>query len=256
MPLEREQVVTVSASAENIGHANALRARVTTVIADAIRAQPRTLQTSIGPSQIGNPCARAILHTLNGGADPRKGEAAWRPAVGTAIHAQLELWFRRLPDRYLVEQRVEIGHHAGQDIGGTCDLYDLDTDTVIDWKSASAARLKAYRANGPSDIYRTQAHLYGLGVLRTLGHVPQHVAVAWLPRDGDLRDMHVWSEPWNPTIALDALNRLDQLYAELRLIGLDAALEQYPPCTDTWCGWCRDTTRPTTLAEAFAQASK
>lgn len=238
------------------GHANVLRRDVTAVIAGAIRQQPRTLQTSIGPSQIGNPCTRAILHTLNGDADPRKGEAAWRPAVGTAIHAQLERWFAATDDhtRYLVEQRVEIGHHAGQAIGGTCDLYDLDTNTVLDWKTASAARLKSYRANGPSDTYRIQAHLYGLGILRTLGHVPQHVAVAWLPRDGDLRDMHVWTEPWNPQIALDALDRLDRLHAELHLIGLDAALNEHPTCTDTWCGWCRDTTRPTTTAQLFADA--
>ena len=237
-----------------------LRADLTAVIADAIRNQPRTLQASIGPSEIGNECSRAILHKLAGTPDPRAGEAAWRPAVGTAIHAQLEQWFKAEAvgndGPWIVEQRVEIGEHAGQQIGGTCDLYDIDRATVIDWKSASASKLKAYRANGPSETYRIQAHLYGLGVLRTLGHVPAHVAVAWLPRDGELRDMHVWSEPWNPQTALDALNRLDGLAAELRLIGLDAALNEYPPCTDTWCGWCRDTTRPTTLAEAFAQASK
>jgi len=234
------------------GLADVLRRDLTAVIADAIRQQPRTLQTTIGPSEIGNPCSRAILHKLAGTPDPRAGEAAWRPAVGTAIHAQLEQWFRAQEGRYLVEQRVQVA----DGIPGTCDLYDLHTHTVVDWKSGSQARIKAYRANGPNDTYRIQAHLYGLGVLRTLGHVPQHVAVAWLPRDGDLRDMHVWTEPWDPQVALDALNRLDGLAAEMRLIGLDAALNEYPPCTDTWCGWCRDTTRPTTLAEAFAQASK
>ena len=239
------------------GHADTIRTGLTAVIADAIRAQPRTLQTTIGPSEIGVPCPRAILHKLAGTPDPRAGEAAWRPAVGTAIHAQLERWFRPHA-RYLVEERVTIGYHGGQDIAGTCDLYDLETATVVDWKTCSASKLKAYKANGPSPQYRVQAHLYGLGILRSTQHVPEHVAVFWLMRDGDLnkRDTHVWTEPFNPVVALDALHRLDALHAELRLIGLDAALDQYQPCTDPWCGWCRDITRPTTTAELFAQHLK
>lgn len=236
-------------------HAGAVRRDLTGVVADAIRQQPRTLQKSIGPSEIGNPCARAILSKLAGATDPRAGEAAWRPAVGTAIHAQLEAWFRPLHDRYLVEQRVHLGQWAGQDIAGTCDLYDLATRTVIDWKSGSQTRIKAYRANGPNETYRIQAQLYGLGLLRSTAHVPEHVALVWMPRDGDLTDMHVWSEPFDAGVALDALNRLDGLAAELRLLGLEAALNEHPTCTDHWCGWCRATTRPTTLAEAVAAAS-
>lgn len=233
-------------------HADVLRKDLTAVIANAIRQQPRTLQTTIGPSEIGNPCERAILHKLAGTPDPRAGEAAWRPAVGTAIHAQLEQWFRAHPALYLVEQRVQVA----PGIAGTCDLYDLDTGTVIDWKGGSQSRIKQYRANGAPQQYRIQAHLYGLGILRTLSHVPAHVAIVWLPRDGELRDMHVWTEPWNPQVALDALARLAQIQADLDQLGLTAALDQHPTCTDTWCGWCRDTTRPTTLADAYAQASK
>ena len=232
-----------------------LRTDLTAVIADAIRQQPRTLQKAIGPSEVGLSCSRALLHKLAGSPDPRAGEAAWRPAVGTAIHAQLEQWFRPL-DRYLVEQRVEIGHYAGQTIAGTCDLYDTETATIADWKTASASKLKAYKANGPSQQYRIQAHLYGLGYARSTSHIPANVALVWVARDGELRDTHVWSEPWNPQVALDALARLDALHAELRLIGLDAALDQYQPCTDPWCRPCRDTQQPTTTAALFAQHLK
>ena len=233
-----------------------LRADLTAVIADAIRKQPRTLQTTIGPSEIGNECSRAILHKLAGTPDPRAGEAAWRPAVGTAIHAQLEQWFRAAGDRYLVERRVSVGDYAGQTIAGTCDLYDTHTRTVCDWKSASTSRLKHYKANGPGDTYRIQAHIYGLGLLRSTHHVPEHVAVIFVPRDGDLRDTYLWTEPWQPQVAIDALNRLDALHAELRLLGLEEALKQYQPCTDTWCGWCRAEQRPTTTSELFALALK
>lgn len=233
--------------------AGRLRDTLTRHIATSIRAHPRSQQQAIGPSEIGNPCARALIHKLAGTPDPRAGEAAWRPAVGTAIHSQLDAWFRPL-ERYIVETRVHIGHHAGQDIGGHMDLFDLEEAAVIDWKTASATRLKSYRANGPSPTYRVQAHLYGLGAFRTLGIAPRTVALAWLPRDGDLRDAHVWAEPWDPMLAVESLTRLDGLYDEVTRHGLTAALNLHPTCGDAWCGWCKADTRPTTTAEAIATA--
>ena len=57
------------------------------IIEQAIAHQPRTLQTSIGPSEIGNPCDRRIGYKL-AGTQPVNGVGAvnWKAFVGTALH--------------------------------------------------------------------------------------------------------------------------------------------------------------------------
>ena len=56
----------------------------------AIENQPRTLQTRIGPSEIGEPCPRALIARLFGIPEPGPPEPpncrAW---VGTCMHSGL-----------------------------------------------------------------------------------------------------------------------------------------------------------------------
>jgi hypothetical protein len=60
---------------------------------DAIRHKithhPRSLQKRIGPSEIGNPCDRRIGYKLLGQPENPRGDA-WKPTIGTAVHAWLE----------------------------------------------------------------------------------------------------------------------------------------------------------------------
>lgn len=122
-------------------------------IRHGITNQPRSLQRRIGPSEIGDPCPKALLHKLNGDEETDRG-VAWKAWVGTGIHAMLEQTFTnpdavgQNPDRdggprYLLEQRVTVGHVDGQPVTGSCDLFDRESGTIVDWKALAINELVA-----------------------------------------------------------------------------------------------------------------
>lgn len=207
---------------------------------------PRSLQKHIGPSGVGTPCDRRLALELLGATVHKGGTDKWAATVGTAVHAWLADAFtadnNRLasegrPPRWLVEQRVTV--RTG--LAGSCDLYDLQTHTVTDWKTTSVTRLREYRAKGdPGQQYRYQAHLYGMGWANA-GLPVRDVAVVFLPRSGVLRDTYYWTEPYDPAVAQAALDRMDGL-----LVGADIAetlgglgeFMQLLPRDTAFCDYC------------------
>lgn len=223
------------------------------VIRDGITRHPRSLQKRIGPSEIGRPCDRWVLHKLNGDGEPDRGPA-WKPAIGTAVHAQLEEWFEgaNVPGtsgdvtnwEWVTEAEVVVGQIGGQDIPGHSDLFHVPTGTVIDHKIVGPKQLSKYRLHGPSEQYRVQAHLYGCGFTRDGGWGPARtVAIAFLPRDGELDSAYFWSEAYDPHLAAAAMGRANRLWTMLQVVGIDAALAASPLCDDQWCTWCRQEKR-------------
>jgi hypothetical protein len=217
------------------------------VIKDGITRHPRSLQKRIGPSEIGRPCDRWILHKLNGDGEPDRGPA-WKPAVGTAVHDQLERWFDGANrgggelDRteWVTEWEVTVGTIGGQPITGHSDLFHVPTGTVIDHKVVGPKQISKYRLHGPSEQYRTQAHLYAAGFTADGGWGPARtVAIAFLPRDGELSSTVFWSEPFDPHRAAAAMLRANRLWTMLTVVGIDAALAASPLCDDEWCTWCK-----------------
>ena len=212
------------------------------IMIDAMVNQPRSLQKRIGPSEMGIECSRRILYKLAQVPEPDRGPA-WKPQVGTALHAQQEEWFGRsnkLPDtadRWLIEESVNVGQIGGQDHPGHTDLFDKFGHAVLDWKFVGASMLAKYKAHGPSAQYRTQAHLYGKGWADE-GWQTDLVMIFFIPRDGELSDAHVWSEPFDRTVAENALARMNQLDGLLKALGLEQALSLYPNCGDRFCPWC------------------
>jgi len=196
-------------------------------ITEAITNHPRSLQKQIGPSEVGMDCLRRLAYKLLDH-EERPQAPNWKATVGTAVHAWLEDVF--------TETRVDVGEVPGiGHITGSCDLYDRVTGTVLDHKCVGPAQLKKYRANGPSQQYRTQAHLYGRGWGRA-GMRATHVAICFLPRNGDLRDAYLWHEPYNEQIAVDGLNRLAGIQALIGLQGDDAL--SLIPTADQYCFNC------------------
>ncbi|NUP75335.1 MAG: hypothetical protein HOQ07_11915, partial [Sinomonas sp.] len=59
------------------------------LIEHGILNQPRSLQRTIGPSEIGNPCDHCLAAKLAGW-DETENDVPWLPFVGTAVHAALE----------------------------------------------------------------------------------------------------------------------------------------------------------------------
>ena len=219
------------------------------IIEEAIAQQPRTLQTSIGPSEIGNPCDRRIGYKL-AGTQPVNGIGAvnWKAFVGTAVHEILadiigrdEL--RNLADednftatRWHVEERVKPGMSInGVDVEGSCDLFDAATGTVWDWKTTTRNKIReVYRPHGVGDQYEVQAQLYGAG-WAAQGFDVRTVGVIFLTRDAEFTDRHVWHTPFDPKRAASALQRVRNISNAITGLGPNLAI----PILDTAPAYCR-----------------
>lgn len=227
------------------------------IIEDKVLRHPRSQQTAVGPSELGLPCSRQLLARLAGKKDQRR-DVAWKPVIGTAMHAWLEDTFAaadRPTTRFIVEQRVAVGEVAGRPVTGSCDLYDLETGTVADHKIVGLRQIADYRANGPSDQYRTQIMLYAKGIRDGgLLRPPERVAICFLPRDGEWGKRHIWEAPVDYDLADQALARANQLAALLNTVGLEQAQAIYPTCTSPWCWACPREGAHKTPTEAFAAA--
>ncbi|MFT4258022.1 hypothetical protein [Microbacterium sp.] len=180
---------------------------VYSIIEHAITQEPRTLQTTMGPSELAMGCEHCLAARLAGWA--KAPEAAWLPWIGTALHAKLEETFKPLPG-WLVETRVQVGEVRGQVVSGTSDLFAIELGQVIDHKCVGKSTLDGAK-RGPTEQYRGQAHLYGLGFFRA-GFDVKSVAINYLPRnDISLRRGVWWEEEWDPKVALQALARVERL---------------------------------------------
>jgi hypothetical protein len=222
--------------------ADALQQEYLDTLRNGINANPRSAQRRIGPSEIGIACSRALIHKLLKHEEPARA-AAWKPAVGTALHTQVEEWFNAVAQtdaqygRWLTEQRVTVGTIGGEEITGSTDLWDEWSHAVIDHKFVGKTSLRNYRANGPSLQYRVQGHLYGRGWANA-GKNPDIIMIAFVPRDGELDETYFWWEQYNPFIAEAALNRANNLLAAATILGAETALAAYPACDFVFCPWC------------------
>lgn len=238
-------------------------------ITNAIENHPRSQQTRIGPSEIGTPCTRRLLHKLNGDKEPERRGIPWLPTIGTAFHTWAADVFTNATanhypgerPRYLVETKVNVGEINGIDVTGSSDLFDTETGTVVDHKLIGKTPMQDYRRKGMRREYKVQAHLYGRGFQRA-GYEVNWVMIACLPRNEiSLDTNYFWSEPYDEQVAIDALDRATKLSQLITAVGIDIAVTLYPPCEDTrLCPWCVTPTTPkppaTTTAALIAAANE
>ncbi|MFF3324922.1 hypothetical protein [Streptomyces sp. NPDC002889] len=231
----------IATGSDDIGQA--LASRVADLIVDAANNAPRSQQKRIGPSEVGDPCERKLTYkmydwpTVTDGGDPIAS------ILGTGFHSWMEEAFtgRNTAGRYKIEERVTVREGATDDstLAGSSDLYDRGTGTVFDWKLVGTSTLDNYRRKGPGDQYRKQAHLYGLGQ-ENAGETPQRVAIVFVARYHELR-VHVWTEPYDRQVALDALERLDRIRQQLIDLDPEAHPErwsQIPTSEEAKCRFC------------------
>ncbi|MEU3162920.1 hypothetical protein [Streptosporangium sp. NPDC006930] len=222
------------------GLAGAIATSVVSTVKHAGANAPRSLQKVIGPSGIGMPCTRRLAYTLTDQPPINTGGDPWASIIGTAVHAWMadvyEAENRRLgAERYLVEKRL----HIRGNIYGSSDLFDRGTGAVIDWKVVGPDQLKKYAKQGPGDQYRTQGHIYGLGQ-ENAGEVVNDVAIVFLPRGGRIDGLHVWSEPYDRSIALAALERMDNVLTALSALDPPNNPDAWGlfPATESYCTFC------------------
>jgi hypothetical protein len=216
------------------GDTTLIAAELRHIIEHAITNHPRSLQTRIGPSELGNPCDRCLISKLAGIEEAR--DVAWLPFVGTGVHDQLERIIlaheaatAHLGGRYLTETQVTVGTVGGVPITGHCDLFDLYTGTELDYKCVGATTLRDVKANGPSETYKAQGHLYGKG-FEDAGYTVRAVSIWYLPRnEPTLANAYLWQEPYNRAVAQAALDRADMYATAIQILGPDAVLADAAP---------------------------
>lgn len=205
---------------------------------------PRSLQSFLGPSELGAKCDRQVagkmarLPRTNHVTDP------WPSIVGTALHAWAADAFnadnKRTRPRWITEQRVT----PHPDHPGTADLYDAKERAVIDHKFLGPGSMDKIRAvGGPPRHYVVQLLLYGLGY-RKEGLPVDRVVLAAYPRTAaSLDGLYVWERPYTP--ADDAL--LEEVFAQteyrkkwaIALITGQASLMDVPGAPDDQeCYFC------------------
>lgn len=181
----------------------------------------RSAQTTLGPSEIGTPCDRRLAMALLGVRPVNAGGDGWAAFVGTCTHAgmaEVYTFADAGTGRYAVELPVFLGVPTVP--RGTTDLLDRRDGTIIDWKVMGKYSLDKFKKDGPSDTYRTQAHVYGLGAERG-GEKVRNVAIVGLPRAGSsLDETHIWAEPYDRKLAQAALARVERIAKDLN--GVDA----------------------------------
>lgn len=204
----------------------------------------RSQQVAIGPSEIGNPCDQRVARVLAGMEQKNGRFDPWAGIVGTSIHA----WMQNAVDRYLKESGLPAGHplrawktevrvKADDLIAGSSDLY---TGDVVDYKSSSSDKIKVMRAKGKEAIppsYLVQGHIYGLGQDKA-GRPVRDIVLVFMPRNGLIKDMYLYREPYDVDVALKALDRMYRIADELIEANLpesgDWSTIEMMPSNDCW----------------------
>lgn len=225
-------------------HARADETGLRTPLIEAIKAfaanAPRSLQKAVGPSQVGTPCARQLAFQLSDMDPTRDVHDPWPSIVGTAVHAWLAeaMEYANTVAReqvWITERRVD----AGWGLRGSCDVFHVPSGTVLDWKVLGDSQYTKYTNQGPSETYRTQANVYGLG-FKNSGYEINRVGIVFLGRAKPLSGMHIWSEPFDQLRALKAVRRLIKLKSIMaaRVEGMATNPMRIPETPGNHCFFC------------------
>lgn len=208
------------------------------VLADALReliytgatTSERDLQTAVGMSEIGGDCERQLAYKIAETPPVNVTNDPMPSIMGTGFHLHVQRMIERLDRRrYLVETPVTY-----KGIPGTVDLYDRRRRIVIDWKSTSKAKLRRLRTDGPPQRAQVQIQIYG-AALKLLGEDPARLALAYVPRDGTLDDLWVWSTTPDQAVVDQWVSRFEGL-AEMVAKGYGPGDINAKP--SRLCSWC------------------
>lgn len=172
----------------------------------------RSAQRTLGPSEIGSPCDRQIAMKLLG-VEPANPQEGWAPFVGTAVHEELARMFQwangAQSGRYEVEMRLSFGNPLVPK--GTGDLLDRVMMMFLDHKLMGRWSLDKLIQQGPSEVYRTQVHVYGYGAELAGEKVKEVAIIGWPRQESSLDKLYVHVEKYDKRIALDALKRVQDI---------------------------------------------
>lgn len=232
-----------------------LRDLLIDIILEQENARPRSMQTALGPSEIGDPCPRKLGYKVSGWPEPESYvDDPWFAIMGTSVHTTiataLERKNQQAIDRdeqppWLIEQRVNIRTGIDGTLEGSLDAYNWLMQRVVDHKIVGKTSHTKYRRYGPSKVYHVQIQAYGVGAVR-LGLKVDKVSIAFYPRFAGITEaLYVWTGPFKPELVDKALKRLDIIIELVRQLNPLADPYQFtkikavPSADCRLCPWFR-----------------
>jgi hypothetical protein len=208
----------------------------------AQRNATRSKQVALGISEVGNECDLRLAYKMAGMPPTSNSPDPWPSIVGTSIHS----WVEQAVNDYqnvhgISEWLTELEVAPSPLVQGHTDLYHSPRHLVLDWKFPSPDNLRKMRQEGPSVQYQVQVQLYGLGHLKA-GRKVERVGIASLGRQGWLKDLYVWTTPFDQQMAEEALSRIYRLGAGMVGMGLPQSgrwdqISRSPSRLCSWCPW-------------------
>lgn len=174
-----------------------MKNRLIQKIKESINDSERSNQVEIGASELGG-CRRRVWLRLNGQYDTNKNTLVLSSFMGTAIHTAIEKLF--VHDKS-VETEVEV---SSRGLKGHIDL--IADNTITDWKTIVKKNIGYFG----SRQQKWQVHSYGL-MANDNGIAIDTVQLVGIPRDGNENDIVVLTEQYDESIALEALNWLEEI---------------------------------------------
>lgn len=168
---------------------------------------PRSVQKSLGPSELGEECDRQVIAKMSAQKHTNNVGDPWPSVMGTAGHAYVEGAFQwdntdQQYARWITESRVT--PDPGDDPHpGTADLYDAYNRALVDHKFLGQPSRAKLISHGPKRVYYVQLLLYRRGFMNLGLPVDRIVLVAWPRTTSSLDDLYIWEH--TPTAEDDAL---------------------------------------------------
>jgi hypothetical protein len=194
----------------------------------------RSLQKSMGASDISNQCPRRLAYKILD--VPKVNDPdPWFTIIGSAVHKWMADCYtaknKRLGSpRYLIEKRVSIT----KGVGGSFDLYDSQFEAIIDWKVVGDSAIKRAKADS-STAYNEQLSLYADSLLKR-GIPVKWIVTFYLPRNGFLRTKFVDVQKFKPAVAQVAVERYKQVNSVVNKFGSEAPY--HLPGISAFCDYC------------------
>jgi hypothetical protein len=208
----------------------AINHRLRSKIIDHSTWTPRSRQTAIGLSEIGDPCSRKLGYKTLGIDKTNTQTDPWPMISGSAIHEWLAECFGT-EENYLVEYKVT----AAPGLSGTADLFDIANQIVIDHKCVGTNSMKKRIKDGLTQQQRVQLSMYALG-FENIGHDVKHIACAYYPLGGRLDGLHVVVEEYDRQVAIDAMERHQTLLAATQVVDI-SQIPAEPSDLCVYCPW-------------------
>jgi hypothetical protein len=181
------------------------RAKLIQGLKDYNNSRARTNQVAIGPSSLGD-CRRKVYHQILQTPQTNPDTEVLASLLGGFIHTAIEERIMTLADdpfnpSFLYEIEVELDGMPGH-----VDFYDVESKTVVDWKTTQRKNLKDFPSQ--SNIWQVQNYAR---MLIASGRPVERVAVVVIPRDGRMDEIAQYIADYSEETALEGLRWLAEV---------------------------------------------